>query len=123
MGRVFLTWTPVEAQARLVNPTGTDAVRVTLRSAGPVGGLRFATTRTHLGTPTLALSLPVERSAGSLLRRRASSDARAPPSATRLIEARGAGTLGVLGTKPVTVRVRKNAQTLSPPSATVSSRP
>jgi tyrosinase len=113
MGRVFLTWTPVEAQARLVNPTGTDAVRVTLRSAGPVGGLRFATTRTHLGTPTLALSLPVS---GAPIRFFVAGQFGRPSAALgdAAIEARGAGTLGVLGTKPVTVRVRKNAQTLSP---------
>ena len=57
-GRVFLTWAPVAAQARLLNPTGTAAVPIVLRGAGPVGGLRFAKTRTHLGTRTLALSLP-----------------------------------------------------------------
>jgi tyrosinase len=113
MGRNFLTWTPVRAQARLLNPTGAAPVRVTLRSVGSGGGLRFATTRTHRGTPTLALSLPVSGApvgffvAGEFGR----------PSVNlgdALIEARRVGTLGVLGRKRVTVRVRKSAQTLSP---------
>ena len=58
-GQVFLTWTPVQAEARLVNPSGTADVNVTLRNVGPGGRLRFARTRTHLGTPTLALVLPM----------------------------------------------------------------
>lgn len=112
MGRVFLTWTPVEAQARLVNPSGTAAVPITLRSAGSGGGLRFATTRTHLGTPTLALSLPVS---GAPVRFFVAGEFGRPSVnlGDALIEARGAGSLGVLGTKRVTVRIRKNAQTLS----------
>jgi tyrosinase len=112
LGRVFLTWTPVEAQARLVSPTGTTAVRVTLRSAGAGGGLRFATTRTHLGTPTLALNLPVS---GAPVRFFVAGEFGRPSVALgdAAIEARGAGSLGVLGTKPLTVRIRKNAQTLS----------
>jgi len=112
MGRVFLTWTPVQVQARLVNPTGTAAVNITLRSAGSGGRLRFATTRTHLGTPTLALSLPVSGAPVSFF----VAGEFGRPSVNlgdAVIEARGAGSLGVLGTKPLTVRVRKNAQTLS----------
>jgi tyrosinase len=112
MGRVFLTWTPVEAQARLVDGTGTSPIRVTLRNAGPVGGLRFATTRTHLGTPTLALNLPVS---GAPVRFFVAGEFGRPSAALgdAAIEARGSGSLGVLGSKPVTVRIRKNAQTLS----------
>src|SRR5829696_332615 len=112
MGRVFLTWVKVEAQARLVNPTGIAAVPITLRSAGSGGGLRFATTRTHLGTPTLALSLPVN---GAPVRFFVSGEFGRPSVALgdAVIEARGTPSVGVLGTKPVTVRVRKDAQTLS----------
>src|SRR5829696_7486805 len=111
MGRVFLTWSPVEAQARLVNPTGTAAVPITLRSAGSGGGLRFATIRTHLGTPTLALSLPVN---GAPVRFFVAGEFGRPSAnlGDGVIEARGGGSL-VLGSKRVTVRVRKNAQTLS----------
>ena len=112
MGRVFLTWTPVEGQAGLVNPTGTAPVPITLRSAGPGGGLRFATTRTHLGTPTLALSLPVS---GAPVRFFVAGEFGRPSVklGDAVIEARGADPLGVLGRKRVTVRIRKNAQTLS----------
>jgi tyrosinase len=114
MGRVFLTWAPVQAEARLRNPTGTAGVRVTLRSTGSGGGLRFATTRTHLGTPTLALTLPVS---GAPVRFFVAGEFGRPSVSLgdALIEARGAGSLGVLGSKPVTVRIRKNAQTLAAP--------
>jgi tyrosinase len=111
-GRVFLTWTPVQAEARLLNPTGTANVRVTLRNAGTGGRLRFATTRTDSGTATLALSLPVSGApvrffvAGEFGRPSASlGDAR--------IEAAGSTSLGVLGSTPVTVRIRKDAQSLT----------
>ena len=77
MGRVFLTWTPVEAQARLVNPTGTAAVRVTLRNAGPVGGAEVRD-HAHASRHADAGAQPAgQRSAGALLRRRASSGGRA----------------------------------------------
>lgn len=110
MGRAFLTWTPVEALARLVNPSGTAAVAVTFRSAGPGGGLRFATTRTHLGASTLPLTLPIS---GAPVRFFVAGEFGRPSVqlGDAMIEARGSA--GVLGTKRVTVRIRKNAQTLS----------
>jgi len=110
--RVFLTWAPVEARARLVNPTGTAALPVTLRSAGSGGGLRFATTPTHDGTPTLALSLPTS---GAPVRFFVAGEFGRPSVnlGDAAIEAHGPGGLGVLGTKRVTVRIRKNAQNLS----------
>ena len=37
LGRVFLTWTPVEARVRVANPTGTAAVPVTLGNGGAAG--------------------------------------------------------------------------------------
>ena len=113
MGRVFLTWAPVEAQARLVNPTGTAAVPIALRSAGSGGGLMFATTRTHLGKPTLELSLPVS---GAPVRFYVAGEFGRPSVnlGDAVIEALGPGSVGVLGTKRVTVRIRKNAQALSP---------
>ena len=115
LGRVFLTWTPVKARARVVNATGAAAVPVTLRSAGAAGGGRvtFSKTRMAPRTPTLALNLPAGGAwvsffvAGRFGR----------PSVNlgdALIEALGAGGLGVLGKRRVTVRVRKNAQNLSP---------
>jgi tyrosinase len=112
LGRVFLTWTPVEAKARLINPTGTAPASITLRSVGAGGGLRFATVRTHLGTPTLTLRLPAS---GAPVRFFVAGEFGRPSLdlGDAVIEARGAGSLGVLGTRPVTVRIRKDAQTLS----------
>ncbi|MDQ4037568.1 MAG: tyrosinase family protein [Actinomycetota bacterium] len=112
-GRAFLTWTPIEAQVRLVNVAGTAAVPVTLRSVGTGGQLRFATTRTHLGTPTLSLNLPAS---GAPVKFLVAGEFGRPSLeiGDAAIEARGSGTVGVLGTKPVTVRVRKDAQTLLP---------
>jgi tyrosinase len=112
MGRVFLTWAPVAAEARLLNPPGSSAVRVTLRNGGSGGGLRFATTRT-VGTPTLALKLPVS---GAPVRFFVAGEFGRPSASLgdAVIEAAGSTAVGVLGKKPVTVRVRKDAQTLSP---------
>ncbi len=100
-GRVFLTWIPREAQARLINATGTAAVPITLRSAGASGGLRFAITRTHLGTPMLPLSLPAT---GAPVRFFVAGEFGRPSLnlGDALIEALGAGSVGVLGRKPVT---------------------
>jgi tyrosinase len=112
LGRVFLTWTPVAATARLLNPVGTAPVAVTLRNAGTGGRVRFATTRTHLGTPTLALNLPID---GTPVRFFVAGEFGRPSSSLGdvVIQARRSGTTTVLGTRRATVRVRKNAQTLS----------
>jgi tyrosinase len=112
--RVFLTWTPVEARARLVNPTAAAAVRVTLRNAGAPGGGRvtFSTTRMGPRTSTLALNLPVSGAwvsffvAGEFGR----------PSVNlgdAVIEAFRSPSHVVFGRRRVTVRIRKDAQTLS----------
>ena len=113
LGRVFLTWTPVAATARVVNPVGAAPVPITLRSVGSGGRVRFATTRTHLGTPTLALKLPASGKpvrffvAGAFGR----------PSVSLgdvVIQAHRTRTKLLLGKKRCTVRVRKNAQSLTP---------
>jgi tyrosinase len=112
LGRVFLTWTPVAATARIRNPVGSAPVRITLRNAGSGGRVRFATTRTHLGTPTLALSLPID---GTPVPFFVAGEFGRPSSALgdAVIQARRTGTTTVLGRRRVTVRVRKNAQRLS----------
>lgn len=113
MGRVFVTWTPVEVRARLVNPVGPDPVSITLRSISSGGGsLRFATTA-HLGTPTLALSLPADGAPVSFF----VMGEFGRPSVNlgdAVMEANETGSLGYLGSRRVTVRIRKNAQNLSP---------
>jgi tyrosinase len=111
-GRIFLTWTPVEARARLVNPQGSAAIKVTLRNAGTAGLVRFATTRTHLGTPTLSLTLPAS---GAPVRFFVAGQFGRPSVelGDAVIEARAAGVTGLLGSQRLTVRIRKDAQTLS----------
>jgi tyrosinase len=113
LGRVFLTWTPVAASVRLVNPVGAAPVPITLQSAGRGGRVRFASTRTHLGTPTLALNLPID---GTSVRFFVAGEFGRPSVSLGdvVIQARHTPTTTVLGTRRVTVRVRKNAQTLSP---------
>ena len=113
LGRVFLTWTPVAVTARVVKPVGAAPIRVTLRNVGAGGRVRFATTRTHLGTPTLALNLP---SSGAPVRFFVAGEFGRPSVnlGDAVIEARRTGTANVLGRVRVTVRVRKNAQTLTP---------
>jgi tyrosinase len=115
LGRNFLTWTPVRATARLDDPVGSAPVSVTVRNAGPAGGgrVRFAKTFTHLGTPTLTLSLPVTGAPVSFF---VAGEFGRPSVALgdAVIQARRTGTTNVVGSKRVTVRVRKNAQTLSP---------
>ena len=115
LGRNFLTWTPIQATARLVNSQGNAPVAITLRNAGPTGGgrVRFATTRTHLGATTLALNLPITGAPVSFF---VAGEFGRPSVALgdAVIQARRTATTTVLGSKRVTVRVRKNAQTLTP---------
>ncbi|MFL5919369.1 MAG: tyrosinase family protein [Gaiellaceae bacterium] len=112
LGRVFLTWTPIEARARLVHPVGAAARRITLRNAGPGGRVTFAAARANPGASTLVLNLPAS---GAWVRFFVAGEFGRPSVnlGDAVIQAVGAGSLGVLGTRRVTVRVRKNAQTLS----------
>ncbi|MEA2988352.1 MAG: tyrosinase [Alphaproteobacteria bacterium] len=114
-GRVFLTWAPVPATARLLNGPASGAVPVTLRNKAPANGprLEFATTRTHNGTPTLTLSLPAD---GTPVAFFIAGEFQRPSTAVgdAVVEAVQQGTTAVLGTKATMVRIRKNAQTLSP---------
>lgn len=112
-GRVFLSWTPVKATAKIVDSTGA-AVDIILRSAGTVGGLVFDTVRSDQGKPDLALSLPANGQPVSFwvageFQKPSSSYGDAVLQATD----KTAGT--VLGSKALMVRVRKNAQTLPAP--------
>ena len=111
-GRVFLTWTPVQATARLVDGEGAP-VEATLRNAGAGGQLRFATARTHEGSASLPLTLPASGEpvpffvAGEFGRPSlAYGDAR--------LEAAADGQAAPLGSRDLMVRVRKNAETLQP---------
>jgi len=111
-GRVFLTWSPVQAAARVVNGPGAGAqVAVSLKNAGTTGGLLFDTVRSDRGSGTLALNLPGDGTpapfwiAGEF----------GKPSADfgdAVVQATSS-TGDVLGSKPVMVRIRKNAATLN----------
>jgi tyrosinase len=112
-GRVFLTWTPVEALARLVDgPRDGAAVPVTLRNAGAGGQLLFQATAADPGSGTLVLVLqadgtPVAFRIAGLFQR---------PSLVlgdAVTEAVAADNATVLGSQPMTVRVRKNAESLT----------
>lgn len=113
-GRVFLTWTPVQCTARLIDGPGVgSAVSVSLRNgAGSVGQVVFDTVRSHRGTPTLQLSLPGD---GSPVRFWIAGQFQKPSldfGDVRL-EVVDDSNSAVLNSTPMMVRVRKNAQTLS----------
>ena len=109
-GRVFLTWTPVQATAKIVGG-GDGATDVVLRSAGTLGGLVFDTVRSDQGAPTLTLSLP---NSGQPVPFFVAGQFQKPSSTfgDAVVEASDKATGNVLGSKAVMVRIRKNAQTL-----------
>ncbi len=111
-GRVFLTWTPVQATARLVNGGGAGTtVDVTLRSAGTGGGLVFDATRSDHSKSSLPISLAGDGTgapfwiAGEF--GRPSSD-----YGDAAVQAVDDASGSVLGSRAVMVRIRKNAQSL-----------
>jgi tyrosinase len=110
-GRVFLTWVPIKAAARVTNgvPAGAS-VAVTLRSAGTGGGLVFDTARTDHGTGTLRLDLPGDGTPASFW---IAGEFGKPSSnfGDAVVEAADAGG-NVVGSKALMVRIRKNAATL-----------
>ena len=112
-GRVFLTWTPVQATAKIVNGTGAGA-DVVLRSTGTVGGLLFDTNRTDQGGASLQLSLPGNGQPVSFW---IAGEFKKPSVAygDAVVQASDEATGAVLGSKAVMVRIRKSANTLSGP--------
>ena len=112
-GRVFLTWTSVQATAKIVEGTGAGA-DIVLRSAGTVGGLVFDTARSDQGAASLGLSLPGN---GQPVPFWIAGEFQKPSSAygDAIVQANDKTTGAVLGTKAVMVRIRKNAQTLPAP--------
>jgi tyrosinase len=111
-GRVFLTWVPVKATARIVNGTGA-AANIVLKSGGTGGGLVFDTVRSDQGASTLQLTLagngsPVTFWIAGEFQKPSSTYGDAVVQATD-----GSGT--VLGSRSLMVRVRKNAIQLSVP--------
>jgi len=113
-GRVFLTWTPVQCTARLIDGPGAGAsVKVLLRNAGSVGKVKFDVVRSHQGTPTLQLDLPGD---GSPVKFWTAGEFQQPSSSfgDAVLEVVDAATQAPLGSTPLMVRIRKNADKLSP---------
>jgi tyrosinase len=113
-GRVFLTWTPVQATARLVGGTAGTNVDVILSSAGTVGGLVFDTVRSDNGAASLTLTVP---GSGQPAQFWVAGEFQKPSSAygDAVVQATDKATGNPLGSKAVMVRIRKNAQTLPAP--------
>jgi tyrosinase len=114
-GRNYLTWAPVRTRLRLFDATPGQPVAVTVRNQNPQadGQLEFALSHGDRRTSTLDLKLPTDSSpvefflAGVLGRpSRADGDA--------VLQVSQAGTAQPLGTKAVMVRIRKNANQLTP---------
>ena len=109
-GRTFLTWTMVQAKARLTGTSGAGNVAVTLRDKGPVGHVQFAATRTHSGNSSLVLNLPKSGAAVSFwIGGKFQSPSRNYGDA-KVDATDAAGT--VLGSRTMMIRVRKNALSL-----------
>lgn len=111
-GRVFLTWTPIQATARLIDGTGAGtSVPVEVRNAGPVGKLLFDVIRTHQGRSKLPLDLPSD---GSPVRFWVAGEFGHPSIdyGDAVLEVVERATSQALNQTPLMVRVRKSAQTL-----------
>ena len=113
-GRVFLTWTPVQATARLAQADDASPVQVTLRGRSSGGRVQFATTRTHVGTPELQLTLPANGTKVSFF----VAGVFGQPSKALddgAVQVRVAGGAPVVAEKKVTVRIRKDATKMTGP--------
>lgn len=123
---VYLTWRPIPATIRLLEPSASPnpvSVRISSKPNNVGARLAFATTLTHRGTDTLDLVLaadgtPVELWVGGKFN---PPDAQSPSPASQAdgdiaIEVHEllAGTIDRrLGGRPAMIRVRKNAETLT----------
>lgn len=113
-GRVFFSWTPIQATARLLDgPGGQQVVDIELRSTGSKGGVVFETFKTHRGKSSLRLSMPGD---GSPVRFWVAG-AFSSPSETfgdAEITAFNVADGSSLGSVAAMVRVRKSANSLTP---------
>jgi len=114
-GRAFVTWRPVEVKLTLAGaPAGASNVPVTVSAKSSAGGgaLAFATTLTHLGTPSINLNLPANGAPVSVwvggLYPKASAS-----YGDVVLEVRAAAGNQLLGSQALMVRVRKNADDLT----------
>src|ERR1700687_2299886 len=112
-GRIFLTWTPIEGTARLIDGPGAgQTVKVQLQNAGTVGKVVFDLARSHQGSPTLQLDLPGD---GSPVRFWGAGQFQQPSEnfGDAVLEVVDAVSSATLGSTPLMVRLRKDAIKLS----------
>jgi tyrosinase len=113
-GRNYLTWAPVRATIRLLEPDGPDPVAVELANEDPGQGgqLEFGAARDQPLDATLSLTLPAD---GSEVEFFVAGEFTKPSSADgdAVIRAAVPDAADALATKAVMVRVRKNANALS----------
>jgi tyrosinase len=114
--RTFVTWRPVEVKLRLLSPPpGVASVPVTVAAAATATGgrLSFAQTLTHAGVPSITLNLPANGTPVSVW-----VGGRFPNASLGYgdvaVRVRSAVTNEILATHPLMVRVRKNADNLTP---------
>ena len=114
-GRAYLTWAPVSATIRLLEPDSAAPVGVVLSNRDPARGgqLEFGTSRSAPLKPTLNLTLPAS---GTPVTFFVAGDFPKASSADgdAIMKSAAASTARELSTKAVMVRIRKNANTLSP---------
>lgn len=114
-GKTYLTWAPLRATIKLVEPETPDPVDVVLATDDTAHGgqLAFGAARNGPLTSTLDLTLPgdgskVEFFVAGAFSKPSTADGDAVLKVTR------AGGTDVLATKALMVRIRKDANTLSP---------
>jgi tyrosinase len=112
-GRVFLTWTPIEGTARLIDGPGAgQTVKVQLQNAGAVGKIVFDVARSDKGTPTLQLDLPGD---GSPVRFWVAGEFQQPSQnfGDAVLQVVDAASSAPLSSTPLMVRIRKDATALT----------
>jgi len=114
-GARFVTWAPSPCRIRVTNPAGATAptvdVRITGRSAASAGAVVFRAGTTGQFSDSLSLTVPTNGTSVSFF----TAGKFGRPSLANgdvTVEARAGNTL--LGSVPVMVRVRKNANKLTP---------
>ncbi len=112
-GRAFATWRPVEVKLAL-SPSEATPVDVMVSSRGLRTGerLQFANRLTHLGAPTLDVTVPADGSPVSVWVGGAYPDASLRFGDVS-VEVRERTTGSLLATHPTMVRVRKDANVLT----------
>jgi tyrosinase len=114
--RTFVTWRPVDVKLRLMQPPSgvpTVAVTVTAKTTATGGRLLFANQLTSQGATSLNVALPTN---GNSVKIWVGGQF---PNASRkygdvTLEVRATGTNQLLGSQPLMVRVRRNADKLFP---------